>query len=165
MALAPSVLVGPSAFIKRARWFRKMFGGGIRQSGAIAAAADVALTQTFPRLYSTHLLARKLADGFVALGGELLNPTETNMVWLDFRSVGIPIATLMERAQQIKPYPLVVRGSRFVIHHQIDEQAIDDLLQLVAELKEEMAVNGTGGREVTSINENRPQEKVVRSGY
>jgi threonine aldolase len=78
------MIVGPKPFIEKTRWFRKAFGGGVRQSGANAAAADYGLTNHFPRLAYTHKLARKLADGLVGLGCTLICPTETNMVSFTF---------------------------------------------------------------------------------
>jgi threonine aldolase len=74
------MIVGPTKFIEKTRWFRKAFGGGVRQIGPMAAAADYGLTHHFPRLAYTHTLARHMADGLVALGCELICPTETNMV-------------------------------------------------------------------------------------
>lgn len=78
-----SALVGPKDFIKRAKWFRKAFGGGIRQAGFMTVSADYALTHHFPRLASTHALARRLADGLQGLGCEILAPVDTNMVRID----------------------------------------------------------------------------------
>lgn len=60
--------------------FRKCFGGGIRQSGALAASADFALTHNFDKLRETHAMAKRLADGLEALGVRLLVKAETSMV-------------------------------------------------------------------------------------
>ncbi|KAH8090382.1 putative threonine aldolase [Filobasidium floriforme] len=156
-----SVLVGPKPLIERARWFRKMFGGGIRQSGAIATAASVALTEHFPKLIGTHGLARKLADGVQALGGKFVYPTETNMVWVDLASLGIPLKDLQAAGEALEQ-PLVIRGARFVVHHQITEQAIDDLLILFKELQDKhRAKQG----DLDAINEKRPQEKLIAGQY
>lgn len=75
-----SVLVGPAALIKKAIHFRKLFGGGIRQSGAIAAAADFALTHNFDRLNESHVLAKRLSAGLKELGVQILYEAETSMV-------------------------------------------------------------------------------------
>lgn len=80
MSLMYSAVVGSQAFIKRCRWYRKAFGGGIRQAGMIAAPADYALTHHFPRLARTHALARRLAEGLKEAGCEILAPVDTNMV-------------------------------------------------------------------------------------
>ncbi|KNZ58756.1 threonine aldolase [Puccinia sorghi] len=83
-----SVLVGPHEFIKKVRWFRKMFGGGIRQCGSIVAAADYCVTYNFPRLAETHRLARHLADRLVELGVRIAFPVETNHVFIDPSPIG-----------------------------------------------------------------------------
>lgn len=156
-----SVLVGPKRLIERATWFRKMFGGGIRQSGAIATAASVALTEHFPKLPETHRLARKLADGVEALGGKFVYPTETNMVWVDLASLGIPLKDLQDEGGMLAS-PLVIRGARFVVHHQITEAAIDDLLELFTSLQNKGRA-AKGG--LDAINENTPQEKLIAGQY
>jgi len=73
-------IVGTKEFITRAKWFRKAFGGGVRQSGGLAASADYAITNHFPRLASTHALAARLAKGLEGLGCGLLAQVDTNMV-------------------------------------------------------------------------------------
>jgi len=75
-----SVLVGPAAFIKKAKHFRKLFGGGVRQSGGLAASADFALTHNFPQLKRTHVLAKRLSDALKALGARMLVEAETSIV-------------------------------------------------------------------------------------
>jgi threonine aldolase len=77
-----SVLVGSKEMIDRARWFRKMFGGGVRQIGMCTAAADYALTNIFPRLAGTHALAKRLASGLKEAGCEIIAPVDTSMVCL-----------------------------------------------------------------------------------
>lgn len=75
-----SALVGSKEFIDRAKWFRKAFGGGIRQAGGIAASADYAITHHFPRLIKTHELASRLEQGLRELGCDILAPVDTSMV-------------------------------------------------------------------------------------
>ncbi len=138
-----------------------MFGGGIRQSGAIAAAAHIALTNNFPKLHKTHLLARRLADGIVAQGGALLQPTETNMVWINLAASHLPTPEFVAAAQE---KGLTVRGARIVVHHQIEESAIDDLLEVIRDV-------GSRNRklkesELPRINEERIQERtIIGAGY
>lgn len=57
-----SALLGPKDFIKQARRARKLFGGGMRQSGIIAAGALYALQNHRERLVEDHLHAKMLAD-------------------------------------------------------------------------------------------------------
>jgi threonine aldolase len=118
------------------------------------------LTTNFPKLHKTHILAKRLADGVVALGGKLINPTETNMVWINLASLKLPVAELIAKAEE---KGLTVRGARVVVHHQIEESAIDDLLQVIEEIQAKNAQMDTKG--LTEINEDRPQEKLIGAGY
>jgi threonine aldolase len=138
-----------------------MFGGGIRQSGAIATAASVALTEHFPKLVRTHELAQRLAEAVQAMGGKLVYPTETNMVWVDLASLGIPLKDLQAAGEALEQ-PLVIRGARFVVHHQINAQAIDDLLVLFKDLQDK---NRAKKGDLDAINEKRPQEKLIAGQY
>ncbi|WP_293812230.1 low-specificity L-threonine aldolase [uncultured Bosea sp.] len=77
-----SVLVGPKDFIEKARRIRKMLGGGMRQTGVIAAAAIYALEHNVSRLSEDHRRAAALAEvlsRFPELGAE---PARTNMVFM-----------------------------------------------------------------------------------
>lgn len=131
---SPSVLVGPKAFIDKAKWFRKCFGGGIRQCGGLAVAANYALDHHLPLLPGTHDLASHLAQALAQLGVRLLVPTETHMLWLDPSPLGFDIWVLVERA---KLQGLRLGGSRLVIHIQTSGAAVQELIELVRELKEE----------------------------
>lgn len=75
-----SILVGPAAFIAKARHFRKLFGAGTRQTGSLVAAADVALERHLPLLRGTHELARWIQQELEALGVLIVSPAETSMV-------------------------------------------------------------------------------------
>lgn len=145
-----SVLVGPKIFIERARWFRKMFGGGIRQSGGLAAAADYALTRTLPLLPAVHARAARLAKAFEDLGANLLFPTQTGMVWVDTSPLGFSTAELTRRGLDIDNgrKRVVLGGARIVLHFQITDEAVDDLIELVRTMKEEYAnsKNGHGSK-------------------
>lgn len=145
-----SVLVGPKVFIEKARWFRKMFGGGIRQSGGLAAAADYALTRTLPLLPGVHARAARLAKAFEDLGANLLFPTQTGMVWVDTSPLGFSTAELTRRALDIDNgrKRVVLGGARIVLHFQITDEAVDDLIELVTSMKEEYAnmKNGHGSK-------------------
>ena len=75
-----SCLVGSKEYIQKARWFRKLFGGGMRQTGFMAVAAAYALTHNFPLLPAVHDLTRKLEAGLVEAGVEITSGAETCMV-------------------------------------------------------------------------------------
>jgi threonine aldolase len=64
-----SLLCGSQDFVERARKFRKMLGGGMRQAGVLAAAGIVALETMVERLNEDHRNARQLAQGLSAIQG------------------------------------------------------------------------------------------------
>lgn len=77
-----SLLCGSSDFVKRARKFRKMLGGGMRQAGIIAAAGIVALETMVDLLAEDHANAKRLAKGLAGIQGIDSNPDSpsTNIV-------------------------------------------------------------------------------------
>ena len=83
-----SMVVGSEELVKRARKYRKMLGGGMRQAGIIAAPGIIALTKMVDRLKDDHDNAKLLADGLKKMGFKILNPVQTNMVYVDFTPVG-----------------------------------------------------------------------------
>lgn len=77
-----SLVAGPKPFIERVHRFRKMFGGGMRQAGILAAAGLYALDHHLGRLQEDHQKARHLAEGLARLKGLVVDPdqVETNIV-------------------------------------------------------------------------------------
>src|SRR6202790_3527032 len=69
-----SMLVGSGAFIEESRIYRKMFGGGMRQAGIIAAAGLIALEKSPGRLHEDHANARLLAEGIAQIPGLQIDP-------------------------------------------------------------------------------------------
>ncbi|MGB3300315.1 MAG: GntG family PLP-dependent aldolase [Phormidesmis sp.] len=80
-----SALVGTAAQMQKARRFRKMFGGGMRQAGMIAAGALYALQFRRDRLADDHHNAQRLAQGLQNLPGIVIDPgaVQTNIVNFD----------------------------------------------------------------------------------
>ncbi|KAI9066633.1 hypothetical protein FKP32DRAFT_1589330 [Trametes sanguinea] len=136
-----SCLVGPKDFIAKARWFRKLFGGGMRQTGFMAAAAAYALTHNFPRLPAVHQLTKKLEAGLREIGVDIIGPVDTCMVFFDPSPIGITLTELVERARAL-PEPIKLGGSRLVVHIQTSPKAVEDLLALVRQLAEEKKAAG-----------------------
>ncbi len=79
-----SALAGPKEVIKEARRHRKLFGGGMRQAGILAAGAVYALENNIERLADDHANAQLLADGIRGIEGLTLQPeqVDTNIVIL-----------------------------------------------------------------------------------
>jgi threonine aldolase len=94
-----SALCGTRELMQRARRFRKMYGGGMRQAGMIAAGALYALENHRDRLAVDHANARTLAEGLARLPGLEIDPcsVETNLVF--FRVTTLPAATLVRELE------------------------------------------------------------------
>jgi threonine aldolase len=80
-----SVLCGRGAFIKSARRWRKMLGGGMRQAGILAAAGRHAITHHIARLADDHANAARLAAGLAKHPPLKVSTPQTNMVFVTVR--------------------------------------------------------------------------------
>ena len=156
-----SVVVGPAAFIDRARRARKLLGGGMRQVGVLASAGLVALGDgpdgMIGRLAEDHANARRLAEGLAALDGvrspggiaqpdgEALDPARavTNFVLFRVdRERGAFLAGLEALGVLMVPY---ANGSiRAVTHHGITADHVDHAVAVVATLLGETSPNPVG---------------------
>src|SRR6202163_4089143 len=86
-----SMILGSREFIERGRIFRKMFGGGMRQAGILAAAALIALEKSPQRLHEDHANARRLAEGVAQIPGLKIDAARvrTNIVIFDCSATGL----------------------------------------------------------------------------
>jgi threonine aldolase len=75
-----SCLAGTSEFVRKARWFRKIFGGGMRQTGMLSACAAYSLSHNIVHLPAVHALTRYLERGLLEIGAKITSPAETCMV-------------------------------------------------------------------------------------
>ncbi len=93
-----SIVVGDRAFIRRAHYYRKAYGGGLRQAGILAAAAMYAIENNLSRLEEDHRKARLLAEGLCRLPGVTLDleTVQTNIVIFDLDETIVPAARLVE---------------------------------------------------------------------
>ncbi|KAJ3254596.1 Threonine aldolase [Boothiomyces macroporosus] len=91
-----SVLVGSEALIRKARHFRKMFGGGWRQAGILAAPCIYAIEHHYPALIKDHIKAKYLANQLQQMGYKLTKKCDTNMVWIDMDVFGLTCNDLEE---------------------------------------------------------------------
>jgi threonine aldolase len=83
-----SIVLGSFEIMEKAKKYRKMLGGGIRQAGIIAAPGIIALKKMINRLEEDHKNAKILAKGLEEMGIKILNEVQTNMVFIDFKSIG-----------------------------------------------------------------------------
>ncbi len=125
-----SILVGTRAFIKRAKHFRKMLGGGMRQVGIIAAAGIYSLENMIERLDDDHVRARKLADGLKQVNGLVVDAgsPSTNMVYLNLSddvSLNAEQISVEMGKRGVVIGPENEKRFRLVTHYWIDDSAVD----------------------------------------
>ena len=126
-----SLLCGSRALIARARRWRKVVGGGMRQAGVLAAVIDHALDHHVHRLRDDHARAARLAEGLRGLPGLAVRSAATNIVFVDVD--GGRGADLLAHlaARGILATGLI--GLRFVTHLDVDDDGIERTIAAVQE--------------------------------
>ena len=133
-----SILAGSADAISAGRTLRKRLGGGMRQVGVIAAAAQIGLRER-DRLADDHASARALADGLAQRYPEAVNPAlvETNIVVVDGNALDVAPERLQEHLAEkgilvgfIKPGVL-----RFCTHRDVDSEDIERVLAAIDEIE------------------------------
>lgn len=124
-----SLLCGTAAFIERARAFRRMVGGNMRQAGPLAAAGIVALETMTDRLIEDHRTAKRLAEGLHRIDASLVDPreVETNLVRVEVKKSGRRAAQWSEdlKRKGILVSPCDIHALRFVTHRHIGDEEVD----------------------------------------
>ncbi|MBS1706547.1 MAG: aminotransferase class I/II-fold pyridoxal phosphate-dependent enzyme [Armatimonadetes bacterium] len=120
-----SVLCGPAAFIEEAKYVRKRMGGGMRQSGILAAAGIYALEHNVDRLAEDHLRAKALGAGLAEIPGLSIQQEDivTNFVMVD---TVLPVTLWVEAISRhgVKAIAFGPHRVRLVLHYHIDDQAV-----------------------------------------
>ncbi|MDA0673543.1 MAG: low-specificity L-threonine aldolase [Cyanobacteria bacterium] len=135
-----SVLVGDRAFIHQARRVRKLLGGGMRQSGVLAAAGIIALKDMSQRLGEDHQRAQTLAQGLAAIPALVLDPArvQTNMVFFELAdTVAIAPEDLITQLWEQFGIRLGLYGGRTcraVTHYWITDDHVSQLVQALDSL-------------------------------
>ena len=126
-----SALCGSAEFIARAQRLRKMLGGGMRQSGLLAAAALYALDHHVERLADDHVNARRLADGLARIDGITVVPPHTNIVFANV--AGGRNEALLAHLENRGVLATGLIGLRFVTHLDVDTTGIHRAIAAVSE--------------------------------
>ncbi|HMP01811.1 MAG TPA: low-specificity L-threonine aldolase [Gemmatales bacterium] len=138
-----SALAGPADFIKRARRNRKMLGGGLRQSGVLAAAALYALEHHVERLAEDHRHARLLAETAAQLPGLSLWPDviETNILYLKLEPRFGNAADFVHRLKVmgVLALPTGPYTVRLVTHLDVSREKAETAAQVIADAARERA--------------------------
>jgi threonine aldolase len=131
-----SILIGNKKFIHQARRIRKVFGGGMRQAGFMAASGLYALKHNIKRLELDHIHARQLGMALQQMPwvGHLL-PVETNIVIFEVK----PPYTAKNLAEKFKTYGIKCIAIsptqvRMVTHLDINEQMIKEVITCIEAL-------------------------------
>jgi threonine aldolase len=131
-----SVLLGPAAFIKKARRVRKVFGGGMRQAGFLAAAGIYALKNNVERLSADHLHAQQIATALAKKDfvGTILE-VETNIVIFEIKgrltAEGFVFAM---KEKNILMFAISPTQVRMVLHLDITESMVQQTIDAIEKL-------------------------------
>lgn len=131
-----SVLLGKKDFIQKARRVRKVFGGGMRQAGYLAAAGIFALENNIERLANDHRHAKQIAEALLKKNftGKMM-PVETNI--LIFEVIGDYTSKTL--ADAFKNYDILVSAIsptqiRIVLHLDVSEEMVMETVRVIEEL-------------------------------
>jgi len=126
---AGSVLVGSQALIERAGRWRKMLGGGMRQTGMLAAACHHALEHHVARLKDDHVNAARLAGGLRKIGGVQVEGPHTNMVFVRFPEISL--GGVADHLKQNGILANIRPQTRFVTHLDANAEDIDKVVSTI----------------------------------
>jgi threonine aldolase len=131
-----SVLLGNKEFIKKARRVRKVFGGGMRQAGFLAAAGIYALENNIERLATDHIHAGQIADALQkkSFTGKMM-PVETNIIIFEV----INNYTAKSLAEEFKKQDILVSAIspiqiRIVLHLDVTEEMVKKTVAVIESL-------------------------------
>ena len=133
-----SMVVGSAAFIEKARVYRKMFGGGMRQAGVLAAAGLIALEKSPSRLHIDHEHAQLLAQTVAQISALHIDASKvrTNIVIFDCSQTGM---TAVEFCDALAPHGILAQDTalhsvRFVTYCDVDRAGIDRAISVLREV-------------------------------
>jgi threonine aldolase len=130
-----SILVGTKEFINKARYYRKVFGGGMRQAGLLAAAAIYAVNNNFQRLEEDHCRAKILGE-FLSSVPKInfdFSTVQTNIVIFDVKNLGLTGQQVVDAlaSKGIKLLTFAQTKIRAVIHLHITDKDIQYTIQVL----------------------------------
>ena len=134
---AGSVLIGKKDFIKKARRVRKVFGGGMRQAGFIAAAGVYALDNNITRLKEDHVRAKKIEGILKALPYvDSILPVDSNILIFDInpKISGAEFEKKLFDAQ-IKIAAFGKQTIRFVTHMDFTDEMLERLEKVLRSIQ------------------------------
>ena len=131
-----SLLLGKKDLIKKARRIRKVFGGGMRQSGFLAAAGIYALKNHIPRLAEDHAHARLIAEALIKkdFADDML-PVETNIIIFNTRNPHTAKSIVQKmKEKNILSYAITPERVRLVTHLDIRPEMVQRTIDTIKHL-------------------------------
>ena len=131
-----SLLLGKKDYIKQARRVRKVFGGGMRQAGYMAAAGIYALENNIQRLQEDHLHAKQIAEALAKKDfiGKIM-PVETNIIIFEVTNSDGPKAFCRKlQEHHILCLSISATQVRMVTHLDITKEMVKDLINVIEAL-------------------------------
>jgi threonine aldolase len=144
-----SALCGSHELVAQALRWRKALGGGMRQSGLLAAAALHALDHHIDRLADDHALAQRLAQGLQGLSGLSVRSAQTNIVFVDVADGRGPALLAELKAQGVLATGLI--GLRFVTHLDVDAAGVDFAIACIRRFMAQPLASQSAGSSASGI--------------
>ncbi|RMF55214.1 MAG: low-specificity L-threonine aldolase [Calditrichaeota bacterium] len=136
-----SIVVGSREFIRKAHFYRKAYGGGIRQGGILAAAALYALEHHWPRLKDDHRRARILATEIASLPGILLDPesVQTNIIIFEVEPEKVEAEDLVRQLGErgVLCFTFGPTKIRLVTHLEITDEDVEYTVEVFQKILKE----------------------------
>lgn len=131
-----SLLIGKNDFIKKAKRVRKVFGGGMRQAGFMAAAGIYALEHHIERLREDHIHATAIAEAIASTSFvKMMLPVETNIIIFELdKSLSAPQLVDRLKQQGILGYAIAPDRVRLVTHLDITPEMTEKTIQVFNQL-------------------------------
>jgi threonine aldolase len=131
-----SVLLGTKDFIEKARRVRKVFGGGMRQAGYLAAAGIYALENHIERLALDHRHAQQIVAALKEKNftGDMY-PVETNIVIFEVKGK-YTAQSLTEKLKEINILAMAISPTqiRMVLHLDVTEEMVKETISVISDL-------------------------------
>ena len=131
-----SLLLGKKDFIKKARRVRKVFGGGMRQAGFIAAAGIYALQNNIERLAEDHIHTKQIATAIAEKEFvHMLLPVETNIIIFELTdNLTAPDLVTKLKEHSILGYAISPNRVRLVVHLDINKEMVSKTIDVFNQL-------------------------------
>jgi len=130
-----SIIAGTKEFIAEARRKRKMLGGGMRQTGVLAACGIIALEEMIDRMKEDHDNARYLAEGLAGIEGFSINldTVQTNIIYFKFELPKVSCKRFVEDVSEKGVYTVYLERDygRMVTHKDLNRSDIDYALEVI----------------------------------